>query len=309
MYRTILLLLVVMPACVMKSKPFLPMLDGCIMGSGPIRDAIIDVFAVNPETGEVDYSRLVGAAISDAQGCFTAEIDDLHPMLLVVGRSGYTDEYWGDETIKLRRSGHTFALIPYLQAPNSDHFDDVQPISMTPMTTLVVSLANARYNQGRHDYFKDAVDASHDLIYTHFIGDRTSDYICESRLSCLQPRRGGLELDEAYKYEFWLRSLSSQAYEVAEANSYSVREMNTIVLVDDLRLDVEADAVFDGMGSSELGDNALRGDLCRAVVKRQITPGNGFDIEDPGVRRMLKRVAENKEYELFGSTPISHCDF
>ncbi len=295
------------PACMLEDTDFLQILQGVLYSSEAIDEGLIHVFPVDPETGEIDYSQTLGSAYSDADGRFTVEISKYYPLLALVASGGETGEFWADRRIQLRASGHTFAIVAYglpLERGDSGH---IQSVAMTPLTTLVKALADARYNQRKDGTFSDSLEKSHDLLYKHFIGEAPLRYTCASQLTCLQPTTM-TSWDEARKHAFWIAGFSAQANEVANREGYTLKEMNTIDVVDAMKLDVEDDAVFNGTGDMDFGQNAMRGELSNAIAKWLLNTPWARHMNIDGTTRMLSKIAENMEYELFGDTPVTPFD-
>ncbi len=304
MYNSLILVFVfALQGCMVETGEFVQPLVGMLRGGDcAIPDAIIEVFAVDPKTGEVNYDYILGQGVSDRDGSYYIEISTSHELLLATAREGYTQEYWSNETIMLPTTGHTFALIPYYKEGFAGEHG--HPVTMNPWTSVAYRFAQARYKHGTDGDFVNAYENSHRMLYEHLIGKAARLDICDSHLTCLRPVAGNM--DEAGRFHVTSTALSSLAYEQAIAGSYVPAEKNAIVLANALGADVLEDGVFNGWHEEQLTENAIRVDLVDAVTDSFLNTDMNTQMIDAEVyKKHFERMSRNKNPEMFGRRSLS----
>ncbi len=310
MRRSIAIILIV-TSCAIEPAEFLPKMDGYVGTESAIKRAKIVAFAMDFETGKVDYSRILGTAISDEYGRFELEVADYSELVFLVAYGGVTEAFWSEEKTYLDTRGHLVAVVPYYKMTDLTR-NRTHPVSVTPVTHIVYSIAAARLRLSKEDRMVDALATSNYLMQNHLLGATTQTFPCDADFSCLRPRQEHElgRLDDADMYTMALFGISATARQREYSNhNDDGRRWNSVRLTLELSLDADDNGLLDGHRDLDTTANTLRSEFGNALMHGYLeTELNESGLSRDALLWDIERIATNRDPELFGHEPPEPLD-
>ncbi len=244
---------------------------GMVVAGGPIKHADVEIYQLDPSTGEIiELEPIARTSIpTDTDGRFCIHDVSVSGTLLFLAREGELHEYWLLKPVSLWHI-HLSAVV--------ENWTGQENVTISPWTSLVYELANARYNNAENQTFYWAAANANQILYEHLIGifpPFFDQFECMNRFDCIKVNfSASAETSSSVASERYLSTLLSLS---ALASSWidSVNEDTRFNSVDlalrYLALDA-SDARFDGFSYDQhlaISSNALRSELVMALVEAE----------------------------------------
>ncbi len=277
---------------------------GRLKAPAAIANAEVVAYAVDRDSGMIGAALRVSTRPTDLDGNFEMEFIETASLVLLIGRGGTTREYWEESNRSLDTRGHFSAVIDLSDfALVGD--DGVREVSITPFTSLLHTMAEARLSRGLSPDFVTALRRSQRLLHDHLLGPAVINDVCEANLTCLKigDAHRPHDYSAASIHGVVLSGYSAVAYTYTQADGQTYVDRDTLWLTRRLIEDLE-DSFLDGEPYGDTTPETLRAVLATETVTgflRSMENHTGLAPND--LAGHLKDLAERDMPEIFGPNP------